>query len=768
MLTLDNLSEYEIAEVVKPTILKRSRKYMDRVSKLERDGNQLSSKVRGAKTYDVRITVTAGEIQGVCNCRYDWGGYCKHIGATLLKWIGAKVESEVEEVVKDPAGLDIKQINHPSPYLPEHLPTWPTDTLAEIRKEDQKRFADFLNEHKVTDLRKIAKKIGCNLSGTRKNALTQQLVTYLCEQGHAIRLIQGLDEELQAVLYTLMTLGERVNFPDEDFKHLVEKSFRPLSRYKKLDTYFQRLAEQGLLISRDVYSHYTRFGFIPFPIWQASPPPLEGVLRGVQSELEGGEYLLSNPAGYLTDIHQLITYLTSREIALRPPQPRPKLESTHQNLQGWPYVPQEIVKANADGILKRRVGNEFTIPVPNYPLPDKTIQTLTSTLNCSAEQLNFSYQLLVQAGLFMHGTPITPNPDYHQAFFQHGAERQRAVLSQAYFALASWNEMWPVLRQSPKLQLKRVESYRAYNWPTLQVELSGFRYMFLRALANIPNGQWVSLSDFFKLLHDIVPRFDANALQSPGWGYGDKKPIWHFVEGKKVMKPQQNRAQWRKVQGAYLKTMLMAPLHWLGWADLYQKGNELVAFRLTGLSDLFLERTDTPPLPGRVTLTATPANVPAEALTIDHLTIIVNPTKLSGKAHSYLNQIAELENASPNRFTFQLSASQVHTYFEAGLTLDQLLEGWKKYLSKTIPPAIEEQLTTWWNTYGTVRLYQNVSVIELADDYALTELKAVTKLDEWLIAEISPRLLMIRPEGIKPLINQLKKAGYTPKETDKT
>jgi len=83
-----------------------------------------------------------------------------------------------------------------------------------------------------------------------------------------------------------------------------------------------------------------------------------------------------------------------------------------------------------------------------------------------------------------------------------------------------------------------------------------------------------------------------------------------------------------------------------------------------------------------------------------------------------------------------------------------------------MPEAIHDQLAAWWDAYGRVRIYEHLTVIEFSDDYALTEMKAVTALEEFLIAEISPRLVIVRQEGIDPLTKALEKAGYTPKQTD--
>lgn len=131
---------------------------------------------------------------------------------------------------------------------------------------------------------------------------------------------------------------------------------------------------------------------------------------------------------------------------------------------------------------------------------------------------------------------------------------------------------------------------------------------------------------------------------------------------------------------------------------------------------------------------------------------------------NYLDSIAVLQDADAARFVYQLHATAVHQAFEAGQTLSQILDGWEKWLSVPIPAPIERQLTAWWEAYGQVRLYENVTIIEFGDNYALAEMKAATSLDKYLIAEISPSLVIIPASAVNTLVAEklLKKQATRP------
>ena len=49
-------------------------------------GSQLFAAVQGTEwdPYQVGVTFTGNDFTASCTCPYDWGGYCKHIVATLL------------------------------------------------------------------------------------------------------------------------------------------------------------------------------------------------------------------------------------------------------------------------------------------------------------------------------------------------------------------------------------------------------------------------------------------------------------------------------------------------------------------------------------------------------------------------------------------------------------------------------------------------------------------------------------------------------------
>jgi len=116
------------------------------VVELERRGDMLLACVEGSgyEPYQVTVKLGAGGIvEAECTCPYDWGGYCKHIVATLLAYI-----HRPEQVTERPAiatllaDLDRETLiflladlvdNHP------HLADWLEAEVAVLRDQPSQR-----------------------------------------------------------------------------------------------------------------------------------------------------------------------------------------------------------------------------------------------------------------------------------------------------------------------------------------------------------------------------------------------------------------------------------------------------------------------------------------------------------------------------------------------------------------------------------------------------------------------------------------------------
>lgn len=87
------LTEALIRSLASRETFERGRDYWQRgaVGALVRRGDELAAEVEGSEISPYRVTIRLdkdGIAEARCTCPFDWGGYCKHIVATLLKFVG--------------------------------------------------------------------------------------------------------------------------------------------------------------------------------------------------------------------------------------------------------------------------------------------------------------------------------------------------------------------------------------------------------------------------------------------------------------------------------------------------------------------------------------------------------------------------------------------------------------------------------------------------------------------------------------------------------
>jgi hypothetical protein len=333
--------------------------------------------------------------------------------------------------------------------------------------------------------------------------------------------------------------------------------------------------------------------------------------------------------------------------------------------------------------------------------------------------------------------------------------------------MTNWSEVWELLRAKEGLQLRRNWSYYFLKPADLQAELVQLRQRVLQMLACLPDERWFTLESLFDLIRQAWPQFQQ--FTSAQYPYGDPAGNWFLSVDRDHQPLSTDSSQaWDLAQGNFIRRMLTGPLHWLGLVDLSYEDGVLASVRFHGLADLYWDRVEAPPPPPQAE-TQGPAEAKpssAQAVNIEAETITVDPSAISAQAHSLLDRMARLEEAIPTCFVYRLDPQAVHEAFEEGVSLADILDDWDRLIPVSMPDPIQTRLADWWQAYGQARIYEDVTVIEFGDEYALAEMKAATSLEKYLIAEISPRLVLISAEAVEFLSAELEKAGYTPKQTD--
>jgi len=644
---------------------------------------------------------------------------------------------------------------------PDELPVWMTETLDRRREQERRQLRQLLDSITMQDLRSMARLRGWSVRGSRKAELIEQILPHLDDPESVRQAVAGLDPEYAQVLRALALLGDEWASPEGVL--WVAGALGPASQSGHPVTTTRHLCELGLAFSwESMAESRSRVDVVPTALLRHFPPVLEDVIPSSDdAPAVGGDAAIRLGSGraLVRAANQLVSLLAQEPIPLRPPRSPTPEEEKHHYLQGWNYDPEEVARAEADGLLRRPGDNDpaLSLAIPSSPWSEQALARLGPIVG-GEPWLDFLYPLLSEIGVLKTGSPVTVWPEVRTEFLRLGESGQRALLARCYFNLSAWSELWPMLRADAGLRIKRSQRYAYYSEALLAYELSELRFRVLRALACLPDGRWIRLANLVPLLQLIWPRFEVMAPDT-GRPLGVRRPWFLSRDGRPL--ESNNPIDWDAGQGAFVRQIISGPLHWFGLTDLCMDGERLVAFRLRGLADLYWDRVDVIGPSRGDDADEGPATAPVAAA--DDTSVVVNPGRASAEVHALLDRIARLEVIEPDRFVYRLDAKAVYQAFAGGAVLDAILAEWDEYLAVPIPPAMREQLLAWWQSYGRVRLYPNMTVIEFGDDVALAEMRAVTSLDQHLIAEVSPHLVIIQAEAVGRLLRELEKAGYTPK-----
>lgn len=130
--------------------------------------------------------------------------------------------------------------------------------------------------------------------------------------------------------------------------------------------------------------------------------------------------------------------------------------------------------------------------------------------------------------------------------------------------------------------------------------------------------------------------------------------------------------------------------------------------------------------------------------------------------HELLRWIADLVEISPHGLRYRMTRQLAQEAFDAGVTSSNALSILADRAGGSVPAEVSSLLDAWWMSYGNIRLYDDLTLIELGDDILLHELLATSSLKSVLLDVITPRLVAVEPGGVQVLLAEMQRLGYTP------
>ena len=486
--------------------------------------------------------------------------------------------------------------------------------------------------------------------------------------------------------------------------------------------------------------------------------------------------------------------------------PRRPIEGSWATLQDWNNDPDEISDIEVGRFGSSRTGARrperysgatlnwaMTVRAPPRRLSDDDLAFVSRQTGRPAPEIEFGYVLLEALGALSGdpGQPVSVHKEAMYHFLRAFPAAKVQALWQAWTASETWSEMEGVLRSTapdtPHLRLRRSLAQLNFKPAHLYAEWRIARQTVLRFLSLLDEERWTPVDSFLRTIHAIHP----DLLH-----YQTDSSIWWLESPKTGKQFGTTLEDWQQGHGRFVMAMLQGPLYWLGLIRLGYSSDaspDPQALQLAPAGALALGKRTTLSPDGAGMERATEGSDPERsdperskgtACSIsDDLTITLLPGLAPVELYDMVHAVGSLIEATPEQFVYRLRATRVLSWAEAAASqggasprVDDAIETLIATLSRhcTAPGAPRTQgqpvatswqrkLRAWGRNYGQLHVYENLTLIELADEYALQELLVSTSLREHVVYQFSPRLVAIQDDAVDELVQEMERRGYTPR-----
>ncbi len=610
----------------------------------------------------------------------------------------------------------------------------------------------------LSDLRGIAREYDIPTNGLSKQHLAEALVDVL-KQPEAVRRVATTLEKAQRQLLAAVTLAGG-SMTDEDLRGLFERF--SLGQPNQLQRILLALQNKALLFRTSLNSSpsvQAGYNGSLLDIGWYVPVEVRTALRvavpvtPIDVDAEQTTIQIAEPYRLLEDLLLVARALEGRRLAnddewqpLVPPA---------RSLEPMP-LPRTSSHLSADG----------SVPVP--PPADMPSAALLSALQAnvtlSPDFLRFAVRLLRQAG-------ILHRDDGGQPYLRLLAGSARLLLGsnsadvlrdlfELWLTQSSYGELFALQEKGVRLRCRAT----ALNLPVLragelEMENNEARQAIIALLAQAPLNQWMSFQAFARFVYRLNPLFlqkRQRLFSSPHW--------WMEREEGRPLRPLQ-LSDWMHAELLYLTHLLAGPLHWWGACDIVRSADGRVqAFRLTPLAGWLF---NTQPVEDAV-VAGQDYRVPFESLEVVGMEdVLVTCSARAWPLIDLLETFTEPAGVQQSRLLYRLTPGALGDALSRGHRPAALLEVLRylatgESLHASSLPAMVSQLEHWIASYGRVRIYTGVTLLETTDSVVMRELSATTSLDEQIVRPIHPTLLILKKAATERLSEDLKRRGQSP------
>jgi hypothetical protein len=676
----------------------------------------------------VNVHIRAGRL--LPTCTRDGEVFCRHVGALLLQCLRDPNSLTAHEQPGGDAGE--------MPPSRRNAAISPSDTIEAPATE----LARLLEEDTVTHLRHVARRRGVRLSGSKKADLVQQLTPALMEPAGVDAAIADLDRTERIALDATHLLSAETPASAE----VIREGVRTLggSGEPTLDI----LLDTGLiaLTNRHVYGPE---GYVVPRAVAGRLPTLDHLAHHdnvVSADSASDE---ASPLGIIETIQVIVQATLTDHIGLR--QPALGVNSHGYTPAGFIYDQTEVAagflspdRAQIDGIRL----------VPPRLLTDDDLARLANHTGHSVEAVDFVVRLMLALQIAHAAPELAIRFDRLQAFLDMPPAVRMTRLVYAWLLVAGSSVSDLLSGPNGALELRWTPLFSMWD-PPIQPAIASAVGLVARLVGRMTPCVQYNIDSFTGTVEKLTP-FAAPALAQLRTTLPN---IQAFTLSSRTGRGKQKRLAvgtpegWSQFLGALVTAVLGGPLTWLGFAEVVAYPGQSQALRVRPEAAVLADRhvaADTSGSAGKLVIG-------------DDLSVLVPPEASDLDILGLLSRAGTLIDASMNGLRYRLTSAGVQAVFDTGMTGPELTRLLSDRAGGALPKTAGKQLGRWWQHYGTIRLYDELTVLELSDDLLLAELLASTTLESAIVHTFSPRLIAIDSARAEDIIAELADRGHAPR-----
>ena len=711
-----------------------------------------------------------------CTCSPNTVAMCRHAAALLYQWLAHP------NTFVAPSSSDFRTSSRTAPAKREggnQATGGQSRALQSARQGGQVAYTvkmrgptpsanlvDILSQNGLSELRGIAREYDITTGGQHKQQLVEAIAGALRQPELVRRSASTLEKPQRQLLATLTLAGGSLS--DEDLRSLYERfSFGPAD---SLQGILLSLQSKGLLFRTSLNSSpQQRIGLsgMLYDVGWYVPAEVQAVLRvsvpitpfDVEKKADGGDGVADH-----IQIQQVEAYSLLADLLL-----------VARALDGYRMEHYDERDERAGGMrgmntlatlrsFSAGAHDETTLVAPPGDLPSATaLERLQSDVPRTAQFLRFAFRLLRLADLLHKDDGGMPGslrllPNAARLLLGPASAEVARDLFELWLTHAGYEELFDLQEEGLQLKCRTTPLNNPILRPgELEAENSEARQLLVALVAQAPLNQWVSFSAFARFIYRLNPTFlqkRQRLFPSPHW--------WLEQEEGRPLQPAQ-MGDWMRAEGHYLARLLRGPLHWWGISDLALSGDgRLLAFRLTPVAGLLLNGVE--PVEQEVEEAQERAPV-LDVLETGEL--LVESRTDSWPLIELIEDFAEVAGVRGGRLCYRLAPGSLAEALGRGQQPGNLLKLLRKIAkdeehSNSPLSCLLAQLEGWIASYGRVRLYTGVSMVEVADNLVMRELSATTSLEEQIVKSITPTLMNLTKQGMERIVEDLKRRGQSP------